>query len=197
MTDYYEKNAPAYHAATVNVDPASFLLPLIARLDAGATMLDIGCGSGRDLLWLKTRGFRPTGFEQAPSLAELARHHSGCEVIDGDFAVFDFSPLQYDALLLIGSLVHVPREDLKPLLARILAALRPGGHILLTLKEGSGEDRNPDGRVFTLWSADDLETLFAALALKPLDLSRQISKIRPTDVWLGYLLRAPGGDTGL
>jgi len=34
---------------------------------------ELGCGSGRDLLWLKNRGFHVIGFERSPGLAELCR----------------------------------------------------------------------------------------------------------------------------
>ncbi len=70
----------------------------------------MGCGSGRDLLWLKERGFKVMGFERSEGLAELARKNSGCEVIEGDFETFDFSPLSFDAVIASGSLVHVPHE---------------------------------------------------------------------------------------
>ncbi len=67
----------------------------------------------------------------------------------------------------------------------------PGGKILITVKEGSGTSLAADGRVFTLWSRADIEKVFAAKSknLNILDFSQQISKIRPDDVWLGYVLR--------
>ena len=97
MRDYYEENWKTYHEATVAIDPAPFLAPLFARIAPPATILDVGCGSGRDLLWFTKRGFRVTGFERSPSLAELARKHSGCPVIEGDFEVYDFSDQSADA----------------------------------------------------------------------------------------------------
>ncbi|WP_394713443.1 class I SAM-dependent methyltransferase [Desulfogranum marinum] len=62
----------------------------------------MGCGSGRDLLWLAERVFKVTRFEQSAGLASLARKHAGCPVIEGDFCDFDFSSLVFDALVLVG-----------------------------------------------------------------------------------------------
>jgi SAM-dependent methyltransferase len=114
--------------------PAVFLEPLAGLLQPQATILDIGCGSGRDLLWFAGRGFRPTGFEQSPSLANLARKHSNCPVMEGDFSRFNFSDLHYSALVFVGSLVHLSPEALPVILASTCQALSPGGLLLITLK---------------------------------------------------------------
>jgi len=190
LDNFYEDNHQHYFDSTVGIDPAAFLEPLAKLLKPQATILDIGCGSGRDLLWFARRGFHPTGFEQSPSLANLARKHSNCPVMEGDFSCFNFSDLQFSALVFVGSLVHVSQEALPAILASTCQALNPGGLLLITLKEGSGISRAADGRVFTLWSRQDIEIVFAASNLHILDFSRQISKIRPDDTCLGYVLRS-------
>ncbi len=194
MADYYRTHAQEYFEATCGIDPRPFLAPLAEFLAPGAEILDIGCGSGRDLAWLKQRGFSPTGFERSAELARLARAHSACPVIEGDFATFDFKSLSFDALLLIGTLVHLPPEQLPLALRRAAGALKPGGVILLSLKEGAGTRSTADGRVFTLWRHSDLVAALTSLGLKILHHNRQVSGLRPTDLWLGYLLRQ--GETG-
>jgi SAM-dependent methyltransferase len=189
LDSFYEDNHQHYFASTVGIDPASFLEPLTTLLPPQATILDIGCGSGRDLLWLASRGFRPTGFEQSPSLAKLARQHANCPVLEGDFKDFDFSKLHFTALIFIGSLVHVSPAALPAIIASTCQALSPGGMLLITVKEGIGTSRVADGRVFTLWSKQNIEHVFAACNLQIVDFSRQISKVRPDDIWLGYVLR--------
>jgi len=191
--DFYEENHLQYFHSTVRVDPASFLEPFARCLAPGATILDIGCGSGRDLRWLAERGFSPTGFERSPSLARLARQHAACPVIEGDFQDFDFSQLSFSALVLVGSLVHLPKAEFPEIFNKICRALAPEGHILITLKEGVGTSPTADGRVFTLWSATELEALFASRGFQVLDFSRQVSKLRADDIWLGYVLRAVNG----
>ena len=187
---FYEENHLTYYNSTVNIDPAAFLEPLIKVVAPKASLLDIGCGSGRDLRWLAGRGFLPTGFEKSPNLARLARQHAACPVIEGDFRVFDFSQLSFSALVLVGSLVHLSHEEFPVIFNRICKALIAGGHILITMKEGSGTSSTADGRIFTLWSATDLEVVFTSQRLEILDFSRQVSKLRSDDIWLGYVLRA-------
>lgn len=192
MNDFYNINAKQYFRDTVSLDPTHFLAPLLVHLPPGSAVLDIGCGSGRDLLWLKERGFNPVGLERAENLAALARTHSGCPVLEGDFQTYDFSRHHVDAVVSIGSLVHLPSEKCCTVLASLLSCLASGGLILLTMKEGDGISLCKDGRCFTLWRADHLLEIFRKLHLEVLDFSRQLSSLRQEDTWLGYLLKYPG-----
>ena len=67
--------------------------------------------------------------------------------------------------------------------------LNPEGHALLTLKEGVKAREGAGGRVFTSGRMGLLRAVFEKLNLTVVDFSRQVSKIRTTDVWLGYALR--------
>jgi len=158
-------------------------------LRPGASVLDVGCGSGRDLLWLKERGYNPTGFERSQKLAALARKYSGCPVIEDDFLTYNFSTLKFEAILMIGALVHLPGSQLEPAFLSITTALEENGLVLLSLKEGNGRMNAADGRVFFLWQPEELEQIFLKNGFRILDFSRQISKICESDVWLGYLIQ--------
>jgi SAM-dependent methyltransferase len=187
---YYEENSEEYFASTVNIDPSSFFSPLLVNLNPGAAVLDIGCGSGRDLLWLKQHGYNPTGFEVTSKLAELARKHSGCNVIEGDFRNYDFSSLKFDCLISIGAFVHLDNNELPPVIDSLKRMLLPNGLFLITLKQGDGYSESKDGRVFTLWRDEKLRQIFQNVNLAVVDFSVQTSRLRSEDVWLGYLLRA-------
>lgn len=190
MNNFYEKNHRQYFDSTVGIDPSAFLEPLAGRLEPKATILDIGCGSGRDLRWLARRGFKPTGFEQSPSLVRLALEHASCPVIEGDFCSYDFTKHQFAALVFVGSLVHLSKDALPTVLKSTCRAIAPDGLVLITMKEGSGYSCAADGRVFTMWLKEELEKIFTANSLHILDFSRQVSKLHPDDIWLGYVLRS-------
>lgn len=174
---------------TCSIDPSPFLAVLAGQLPTGSTILDIGCGSGRDLLWLKKRGFRPTGFEKSRGLARLAREYSGCRVLEGDFAVYDFSGFDYDAILLIGTFVHLQTHELVSSLVRVARAIKSNGLIYLTLKEGVGYSRGKDGRVFMLRQHEELKMIFNSLGFAVRSFARNESALDNKDMWLGYLLK--------
>ena len=191
-TDYYSSHAEQYHQTTFSIDPSSFLSPLAKLLPPHASVLDIGCGSGRDLHWLKQRGFEVTGLERSPGLARYARESACCPIIEEDFNSFDFSSISVDALLIVGGIVHVPQAEAPNLFRGFLKALRKGGLVLITTKEGSGSSRDENGREFFLWSDTELRALFNGLNLQVLDFFRNDSKLGTGEVWLGYVLKKPG-----
>jgi SAM-dependent methyltransferase len=187
-TNYYESQARSYHDRTAHLDPGPFLEPLDRCLPRGATVVDVGCGAGRDLRWLRQRGFNAVGVERSRPLADLAHGYSGCPVIVADFEAFDFTSLPCDAVLLVGALVHLPPERLFFSLTHILAGLKPGGKAVVSLKEGRGRDHTTDGRLFYLWQERDLVPVLQKAALSVKDFSRQESLLQNKDIWLSYLL---------
>ena len=51
MSNFYENNHQNYFDTTSKIDSDTFLSSLAEYLHVGDSILDIGCGSGRDLLW--------------------------------------------------------------------------------------------------------------------------------------------------
>ncbi|MBT8763193.1 methyltransferase domain-containing protein [Desulfohalobiaceae bacterium Ax17] len=191
MSDYYHKNYKNYFDSTFKIDPSSFLSPLIHFLKPGAQILDVGCGSGRDLLWLKKRGFQVRGLERSPGLASLAGSYSQCRVIEGDFKIYDFSKIKVDAIILIGALVHINHHDFKTIFERIALGCKSGGMIQITIKEGTGYQIADDGRKFYLWQDETLRNFFKNSLYQILYFRREVSKLNNTDIWLNYILRKP------
>ena len=187
--DFYDTNANIYYQQTCNIDPSPFLSIVTQRLPPGANILDVGCGSGRDLLWLRQNGFHAQGLERSPHMAELARTHSGCHVTVGDFQSYTFSNLQCDAILMVGSLVHLTHPELPAVLNRIIKGLKQGGYMYLSLKQGKGASVTHQGRTFRLWQCAQLETIFSGLGLTTEHFSKNSSPIHPHETWLGYLLK--------
>ncbi len=192
MTDYYQENYNAYHEKSFSIDPSSFLEPLARRLPAEAFILDVGCGSGRDLLWMKKRGFDVIGFERSPGLAELARDNVGCEVIEGDFETYDFFSILVDAIMLVGAMVHTPYEKFAEIFKNITAAISSHGNVLITLKEGQGERTNADNRTFYLWQDQKAREMFDTLGFEVRNFSKAVSKTGSGEVWLTYIIDKMG-----
>jgi len=188
MSDFYQQDYREYHEKTFHIDPSSILTPLALRLHPGSVILDVGCGSGRDLLWFEERGFRVTGFERSPGLAELARENAGSRVLGGDFELYDFSGLSADAIVLAGALVHVPHKRFQQVFENIMAGLKDRGYVLVSLKEGTGKKTDSRGRVFYLWRDRDLRNVFVRCGFEVANFFRQKSVMGTDEVWLGYVL---------
>ena len=56
------------------------------------------------------------------------------------------------------------------------------------MKEGNGLFEDVQGRLFYLWQDNDLREIFTELGCEILDFNRQVSLVRESDIWLGYVL---------
>ncbi|MBU3916564.1 class I SAM-dependent methyltransferase [bacterium] len=189
MADFYQENFQEYHNRTFQIDSAIFLDSFIQHVEDGSLVLDVGCGSGRDLLWLKEKGYRVLGFERSKGLAELARNTSGAEVVEGDFEKYNFNSLAVDAALMSASLVHLPHKKLQSVLRNIAGAVKPGGVIFISVKEGTGKITDSENRDFYLWEKNDLQNIISSLCFEIIQFERINSSLGNEDVFLSFIVR--------
>ncbi len=90
----------------------------------------------------------------------------------------------------LRALVHVPRDRFPATLARILQALEPCGHVLLTMKQGDGTMTAKDSRVFVLWRDQDLRGVFGDLGLGVAEAFTNASVLGTGETWLGYVVES-------
>ena len=131
------------------------------RLPAGASILELGCGDGREAARMIERGFDAHPSDGTPAMARLASERLGREVPVMDFAELDATEA-YDAVWCQASLLHLGEDELAPVLLRIHRALRPGGWHWASYKDGTGGDRDEGGRFFSYIPVDRLEAAYRA-----------------------------------
>src|SRR5208283_1503578 len=88
------------------------------------TILDFGCGPGRDLKMFADLGHIAIGLEGAARFAEMARVHSGCEVWQQDFLKINLPKNQFDGIFANAALFHVPSQELPRVLLELHATLK-------------------------------------------------------------------------
>ena len=91
------------------------------------TILDFGCGPGRDLKLFAELGHHTVGLEGAARFAEMARAYSGCEVWQQDFLKLDLPDNYFDGVFANAALFHVPSLELPRVLLELHATLKPRG----------------------------------------------------------------------
>ena len=123
--------------------------------DQPYTLLDFGCGPGRDLKVFTELGHRPVGLEGAARFAEMARAHSGCEVWHQDFLKLDLPPEYFDGVFANAVLFHVPSQELPAVLLQLHAALKPRGVLFSSNPRGNNTEGWNGGRYGAYY---DLET---------------------------------------
>jgi SAM-dependent methyltransferase len=110
------------------------------------TILDFGCGPGRDLKAFAGLGHIAVGLEGATRFAAMARAHSGCEVWQQDFLKLDLPDERFDGVFANAALFHVPGQELPRILLELHATLKPGGVLFSSNPHGHNEEGWNRGR---------------------------------------------------
>ncbi|MDM1720009.1 MULTISPECIES: class I SAM-dependent methyltransferase [Acinetobacter] len=145
--DYYNTHASQFAESTFNVDMEILYQPFLEHLPSTARILDLGCGSGRDSLAFKKKGYEVDACDYSEELVKKAHELTGINVQHQSFYDLDEDE-RYDGIWACASLLHCERDRLTEVLQKMLCALKPNGVIYLSFKYGDS-DREKDGREFT------------------------------------------------
>jgi SAM-dependent methyltransferase len=139
----YQARAEAFWRGTRDHDVAQNLSTLLGALPprSGLRILDFGCGPGRDLMALRAAGHTPVGLDGCPAFVDMAREHSGCEVLEQSFFELRLPPTSFDGVFANASLFHVPKATLPRVLGELFAALVPGGALFCSNPRAMGEEQ--------------------------------------------------------
>ena len=167
--DYYNKHAEEFTASTFEVDMESLYQPFLAELPEGARILDVGCGSGRDTLAFKKKGYQVDAIDYSEELVKKASRLTGIPIkLKSFYEIDDYEA--YDGIWACASLLHCERNHLKEVIGKLVSALKPNGVLYMSFKYGNG-DRQKDGRQFT-----DLDEVQAKALLGQFDRVQQIQQ---------------------
>ena len=139
---HYEQRAQAFQAGTQDHDVSQNIVALLRHINGKApfTILDLGCGPGRDLKTFVGLGHRAIGLEGAPAFAAMARAHTGCEVWQQDFLHLDLPKARFEGIFANASLFHVPSQELLRVLRQLHAALKPDGVLFSSNPRGNNDE---------------------------------------------------------
>lgn len=155
--DYYNKHAEEFIASTFEVDMASLYQPFLALLPESAQILDVGCGSGRDTLALKNKGYQVDAIDYSEELVKKATQLTGIPVKLQSFYEIN-ADQAYEGIWACASLLHCERDRLIEVVGKIVNALKQNGRPYMSFKYGNG-DREKDGQQFTDLNKEQAELL--------------------------------------
>jgi len=144
--DYYNKYADEFTVSTFKVDMESLYQPFLAELQEGTRILDVGCGSGRDTLAFKNKGYQVDAIDYSEELVKKVTRLTGIPIkLQSFYEIDDYEA--YDGIWACASLLHCERNHLKEVIGKLVSALKPNGVLYMSFKHGKG-DREKDGRQF-------------------------------------------------
>lgn len=188
--DYYNQNANQFVETTANVEFHHMQDRFLDKLHRGASILDFGCGSGRDTKYFLEHGYHVEAIDGSEELCKLAKDLTGIAVKHMYFQELT-EVERYDGIWACSSILHLNLKELETVMKKMAQALKMDGIVYTSFKYGifSGE-RN--GRYFT----DMTETSFGEFIQKIPEITIEeqwiTSDVRPgrgEERWLNLILR--------
>ena len=186
---FYESNADTFIAQTVDVDMASLYQRFCKHLKPGASVLDAGCGSGRDALAFSRMGYDVVGFDASAKMVAAASKLASVPVYAMTFQDMQFDR-KFDGIWACASLLHVPRTQLSEVLRSLTGLLTPKGALYASFKYGE-QEREKDGRYFNDMDEarmEQLVSLVPRVLLKESWTSVDARPNRDSEKWLNFIL---------
>jgi len=146
--EHYDQRAEEFWRGTSGHDVRQNIEALLGAIEAKPpfTILDFGCGPGRDLKAFTDLRHVAVGLEGSARFAAMAREYSGCEVLEQDFLALDLPAARFDGVFANAVLFHVPTAELPRVLGELHAALKPGGVLFSSNPHGANEEGWNRGR---------------------------------------------------
>ena len=189
---HYDQRAEDFWQGTRDHDVRQNITALLNAVKATPpyTILDFGCGPGRDLKTFVDLGHAAVGLEGSARFAAMARAYSGCEVLEQDFLALDLPQGRFDGVFANAALFHVPSADLPRVLEELHAALKPGGVLFSSNPRGANEEGWNKGRYGVYHDLETWRRYLAAAGFSELDhYYRPEGLPREQQAWLASVWR--------
>ena len=184
---YYDKNAEEFCKNTIDADMSFCRDKFLKYLSAGASILDAGCGSGRDSVAFKQLGYRVIAMDASLEICKEAEKVLRQKVICKTFEELDDENV-YDGIWACASLLHVPKESMGEVLYRLKRALKDGGILYAGFKYGEDE-KIVSGRLFSYYNEQSLSALMSENGFDVLELfvTQDVREDRQEEMWVNVV----------
>ena len=188
--DYYENNADRFSDETMDAEFGDIQDRFLSFLPEAGSILDFGCGSGRDTKYFISRGLRADASDGSQKMCEIAGRNTGIEVRHMMFSDLDEN-MKYDGIWACASILHLPKKELKSVFAKMIRAVRPGGYIYTSFKYGESEGYR-NGRYFTDFTPESFHGFakdFPETMIVEEWISSDVRPGRADEKWLNLIMK--------
>lgn len=138
----YDRLVAAY-AARNDAETPPKLLPLLQQLLESVgelgRILDVGCGTGREMAWFESHGFEVCGIDSSIGMLTYARGRVKGDLLAMTMTAMALRTASFDRVWCCASLLHLPKSAADRAISEIHRVLRAQGMLVLVVQEGTGE----------------------------------------------------------
>ena len=188
--NYYNLNAKKFIENTQNADMHLTQDKFLQLLPGSASILDFDCGSGRDTKYFLEKGYQVVATDGSAELCRLASSFTGIKVKEMLFQELDEIGV-YDGIWACSSILHLPKQELLPVIQKMCIALKDNGVIYTSFKYSNFEgERN--GRYFTDFTEDTFREFIKVipeLTVEDQWITLDVRPGRGEEKWLNLILQ--------
>ena len=137
MINYYEENAEKYIVETIKCDVSEQYNLFLKYMPRSGKILDIGFGSGRDMIYFNSQGYDVVGIDPTQVFIDNM-HNQGYSAFNLQVENLNCCK-KYDGIWACASLLHVKRENLRHVFFKCKSALKENGIMYCSFKYGDKE----------------------------------------------------------
>jgi 2-polyprenyl-3-methyl-5-hydroxy-6-metoxy-1,4-benzoquinol methylase len=194
--DYYDKNSEKFIEDTFNLNMELLYEPFEKELKEGDTILDIGCGSGRDSKYFAEKGYDVYAHDGSVEMVGQTQRYIGDKAKLATFEEFDVKELygrdiEFDGMWACASLLHIEEENMRMVISKYLKFLKTGGVFFMSFKMRN-ENHVKGGRIFTNYTRGKLENLllgFEELTILEIVETMDVRDGREDEGWISAIVR--------
>lgn len=188
MEKYYEINAKKYIEETIECDMSKQYQLFLKYMNNTGKILDIGFGSGRDMIYFSSIGYDVKGIDPTPSFVNTMKDKGY------DVSLLHSEDMEYqnefDGIWACASLLHVHRDNLKEVFKRCCNALKDNGIMYCSFKYGAFEGIKNE-RYFTYLNEQLFNEIIQDTGLTILETSitGDVRSDRASEQWLNVVMK--------
>ncbi|MBI3037829.1 class I SAM-dependent methyltransferase [bacterium] len=156
-TRYYDENSLEYSKRSSGKEMFFLLDPFCERLPKNGRVLDLGAGPGRDSLVLTQRGYETFSLDLSIGMLQECRKRGLVNPVKSDFMDLPFRSEVFVGVWACASLLHSGKSALSRILSQVHLILAKSGVFAVSVKEGSGEMNDENGRFWTFYQEQELK----------------------------------------
>lgn len=188
--EFYNENAKGFFENTVDADMGETYETFNSYLKKGTTILDLGCGSGRDSYHFSNYGYEVISADYSDEMVKMARDYLNKEVIKLDMRQMDFKK-KFDGIWACASILHIKKDAIGKVLKNSYRALKDGGIMYMSFKYGEGEVQSGE-RHFSNYTEDTFSELLDSLDIFSVEKFWKTADVRPDrqdEFWLNVIVK--------
>ena len=183
--EYYNENAAKFTGDTFGADMTAIQDEFLSYVKPGGTILDLGCGSGRDSKYFMDKGYEVIAVDGSEELCGIAAELIGQDVYCSTFEDLNID-CELDGIWACSSLLHLERDAIHDVVAKLTKQLVDNGVFYMSFKHGNFTGMR-NGRYFTDMTEESITSLLSdipELKLIKQSITGDVRPGRENEKWL-------------